>query len=298
MSRLADALMSGEFVVTAELNPPKGTDLGPLLAKAEALAGMVDAFNITDSHTSRMTMAPMAAARALLEKGFDLLLQLTCRDRNRIALQADLLAASALGISNIMCMTGDDPKTGDHPEAKPVFDLEAVALLRAVTSLQAGRDIGGRRLRGSPVFFAGAVVNSGASDLNKELVRMQQKIEAGAQFFQTQAVYDPEAFQRFISTTREYNVPFLATHIVLKSGEMARRFNAEVPGISIPEEVVREMEEAENPADKGIEIAGRVLQSLKPMCQGIHLIDAGRDSRIPEILRLAGIRNNSRPPNR
>ena len=292
MSRLAEALKSGQFVVTAELNPPKGTDLGPLLAKAEALAGLVDAFNITDSHTSRMTMAPIAAARALLDKGFEPLLQLTCRDRNRIALQADLLAASALGIDNIMCMTGDDPKTGDHPEAKPVFDLEAVGLLRAAASLQSGRDIGGRRLRGSPVFFAGAVVNSGASDLSKELLRLQQKIEAGAQFFQTQAVYDPEAFQRFTDAAREHNVPFLATHIVLKSGEMARRFNAEVPGISIPEDVVREMEEAENPAEKGVEIASRLLQRLKSMCQGIHMIDAGRDSSIPEILRIAGVRSS------
>ena len=295
MSRLADALKSGEFVVSAELNPPKGTDLGPLLAKAEALAGLVDAFNVTDSHTSRMTMAPIAAARALLNHGFEPLLQITCRDRNRIALQADLLAASALGIANIMCMTGDDPKTGDHPEAKPVFDLEAVGLLRAASSLRSGKDMGGRKLRGSPVFFAGAVVNSGAPDLSKELLRMQQKIEAGAQFFQTQAVYDPDAFQRFMGVARESNVPFLATLIVLKSGEMAKRFNAEVPGICIPEDLVQEMEDAQNPADKGVEIASRLLQRLKPMCQGIHIIDAGRDSRIPEILRIAGIQNTASP---
>ena len=293
MSRLADALNSGDFAVTAELNPPKGTDLSPLLAKAEALAGVVDAFNVTDSHTSRMTMAPIAAARVLLENGFEPLLQITCRDRNRIALQADLLAASALGIDNIMCMTGDDPKTGDHPQAKPVFDLEAVGLLRAATSLRAGKDMGGHKLRGNPAFFVGGVVNSGAQDISKELLRMQQKIEAGAQFFQTQAVYDHDAFQRFMGAAREYNVPFLVTLIVLKSPEMAKRFNAAVPGISIPEGLIQEMEQAKNAADKGVEIAGRLLRKLKPMCRGIHLIDAGRNSRIPETLQIAGVRNNA-----
>ena len=291
MSRLASALKSGEFVVTAQLNPPKGTDLTSLFGKAEMLAGVVNAFNITDSHTSRMTMAPMAVARLLLEKGVEPILQLTCRDRNRIALQADLLGACALGITNILCMTGDDPKTGDHPDAKPVFDLEAIGLLRAVTSLQSGKDISGHRLHGTPTFFPGAVVNPGAPELDQELRRMEQKIEAGARFFQTQAVYDPAVFERFMNAAHTYKVPILASHIILKSGKMAGIFNAEVPGISIGEDLIQEIEQAKNPREKGMEIAARVIQKVKPMCQGIHLIGAGWEARIPQILGNAGIRD-------
>ena len=181
MSNLADALKSGKFVVTTELNPPKGTTLGPLFNKAERLRGVVDAFNLTDSHSSRMSMAPLAVGHLLLERGIEPILQLTCRDKNRIALQSDLLGADALGISNVLCMSGDHPSAGDHPDAKPVFDLDAIALLRAISSLQSGEDLGGKELKGSPSFFAGAVVNPGAPDLDKELRRMEQKIEAGCE---------------------------------------------------------------------------------------------------------------------
>ena len=289
MSRLAEALESGQFVVTTELNPPKGTDLARLLAKAGSLKGVVDAFNLTDSHTSRMTMAPVAVAHRLVDLGVEPILQITCRDRNRIALQGDLLAAAALGVSNLLCMTGDDPRTGDHPDAKPVFDLGAIELLRAVTSLASGEDLGGATLKGAPTFYAGGVVNPGAADLDTELRRMEEKIEAGAHFFQTQAVYDPAVFASFMDAARELRVPVIAGYIMLKSGNMARGLNANLPGVSVPEGIIQELDGAERVADKSVEIAGRVLEAIAPMCQGVHIISVGWEARIPRVLEAAGI---------
>ena len=289
MSDFAAALQSGKFVVTSELNPPKGTDLASLLEKAVMLRDMVDAFNLTDSHASRMTMAPLAVAHLLLDRSIEPILQLTCRDKNRIALQSDLLGAHALGISNVLCMTGDDPSTGDHPDAKAVFDLEAIALLRAVSSLRSGNDIGGSQLKGAPAFNAGAVVNPGAPDLEKELKRMEEKIEAGASFFQTQAVYDAGAFEKFMNAVRRYNVPILAGFLMLKSGNMARNLNANLPGVSVPQEIVQEMDEAGDRPATSVVIAGRIIQDIRPMCQGVHIMAIGWEARIPQVLQAAGI---------
>ena len=158
---LSDLLQSGKFVITTELNPPKGTELAPLLERAESLRGVVDAFNLTDSHTARMSMSPIAAAHLLQDRGLEPIMQLTCRDRNRIALQADVLAAAALGIRNIVTMTGDHPGGGDHPDAKPVFDIDSTALLKSLTGLRAGSDMSGAELRGSPELFVGRGGESG-----------------------------------------------------------------------------------------------------------------------------------------
>ena len=289
MSRLSEALRDKKFVVTTELNPPKGTDLSPLLKKADALKDTVVAFNLTDSHTSRMSMAPLAVARLLLDRGAEPILQLTCRDRNRIAIQADLLGASALGVSNLLCMTGDHPSGGDHPDAKPVFDLEAIGLIRAIRSLQSGVDIGGNELRGAPDFYAGAVVNPGAADLDKELQRMEEKIAAGAAFFQTQAVYEPDLFERFISRTAAFKVPVLAGHIMLKSADMARNLNANVPGVFVPDAIVRELDQAKDRRETSVEIAARIVREIKPMCQGVHIMAVGWESRIPQVLQASAI---------
>ena len=210
MSKFADALSSGSFVVTCELNPPKGVDLGRLYEKAEMLKGLVTAFNITDSAGSIMTMAPIAVAHLLLDRGIEPILQITSRDRNRLALQSELLAAYSLGIRNVLCMTGDPPGGGDHQDAKAVFDLDAVGLLRAARALESGRDPAGKELTEAPDFCVGAVVNPGATDLDKELQRMEEKIEAGAVFFQTQAVYDAAPFEKFMETARGFGVPVLA----------------------------------------------------------------------------------------
>ncbi len=288
MSRLASALEAGEFVVTTELNPPKGTSLAPLFAKAETLRSRVHAFNLTDSHTARMTMSPFAVAHLLLDRGFEPILQVTCRDRNRLALQADLLGAHVLGTENVLCMTGDDPTVGDHPQAKPVFDLEAIGLLKAIDSLRSGTDASGNALKSLPAFYAGAVVNPGAPDLDKELRRMEEKIEAGASFFQTQAVYDPVSFERFMQAADRHGVPIIAGFIMLKSGNMARRFN-KVPGIDIPVTMIEELDRADDKRGKSAETASRAIGKIAPMCQGVHIIAVGWESLIPDVLDDAGI---------
>lgn len=289
MRPFAEALQAGKFLVTAELNPPKGTSLAPLLAHAERLSAVVDAFNLTDSHNSRMTMAPLAVARLLVERGIEPILQVTCRDRNRLALQADLLGAAALGVRTIVCMTGDHPRTGDHPDATPVFDLDVLGLLQAVAALQAGTDLSGQPLQGTPTFCVGAVVNPHAADGQQELQRMADKVARGAQFFQTQAVYDPAAFAPFMHAARQHQVPVLASHIVLRSAGMARRLQSALPGLSIPVTVIEELAQAVNPEQKGVELAGRIIRDLKDLCQGVHLITIGQEHRIPHILQEAGL---------
>ena len=287
MRPLAERLQTDQFLVTTELNPPKGITLTPLLADAERLSGVVDAFNLTDSHSSRMTMAPLGVARLLIEKGFEPILQVTCRDRNRLALQADLLGAFALGVRNIVCMTGDPPGAGDHPDTKPVFDLDVLGLLQAVAALQAGTDLAGQALQGAPTFCVGAVVNPGAADPQKELQRLEEKVARGAQFFQTQAVYDAEAFARFMRQVHQPQVAILASIIVLRSARMARRLHGSLPGLSIPHTVIEALDKATNPMQTGIELAGQLIQDLKDLCQGVHLITIGQEHSIPQILQKA-----------
>ena len=215
-------------------------------------------------------------------------MQITCRDRNRIALQADVLAAAALGIRNIVTMTGDHPGGGDHPDAKPVFDIDSTALLQSLTGLQAGSDMSGAELRGSPELFVGAVVNPGADDLDREIGRMEEKIDAGAAFFQTQAVYDAGEFERFMRRVEGYGVPILAGCIMLKSGNMARNFNANVPGISVPDAIISRMDGAASSVNTrrrvSAEITAEVISDIRPMCQGAHIMAIGWEALIPSII--------------
>jgi 5,10-methylenetetrahydrofolate reductase len=289
MSSFSAAVESGRFLVTAELNPPKGTDLSDLLRKARQLAGWADAFNLTDSASAIMTMAPIAAAYRLLEQGAEPILQVTGRDRNRIALQGDLLAASNLGIRNLVCMGGDPPGAGDHPEAKPVFDLDTIVLIKTAVALAQGKDMMGHALKGAADLFAGAVCNPGSPDMDKELARMEEKIEAGARFFQTQAVYDLPTFERFMSRAGSFKLPVIAGHIVLKSGDMARRLNATLPGVSVPDSLIEEMDAASDKPKQSIEIGGRLVSALRDCCQGVHIMAIGWESRIPDILSAGGI---------
>jgi 5,10-methylenetetrahydrofolate reductase len=284
MSSFAESLSSGRFLVTAELNPPKGTDLTDLLKKAEFLRGWVDAFNLTDSASAVMTMAPIGAAVALKQAGFEPIVQLTGRDRNRIAIQGDMLAAASLGVSTIVCMGGDPPGAGDHPDAKPVFDFDTIALLKAARSMNSGTDFMGKQLRGSPHYTIGAVCNPGAPDLDKEIARMEEKVNEGAEFFQTQAVYEPDAFARFMDRAQAFGKPVIAGFIILKSGDMARRLNETLPGVHVPDALIAEMDAAADKSAKSIEIAGRVISEVKGMCQGVHLMAIGWESRIPAIL--------------
>ena len=289
MQTYAESLKSGKFVVTTELNPPKGTDLRRLFKHAESLSGMVDAFNLTDSPGANMTMAPIAAAHLMLDRGIEPILQVTGRDRNRIALEGEVLAAAALGISNILCMSGDPPGRGDHPDAVGVFDLKAETLLAAVKAMNAGADMYGNELRGSPSILAGAVANPGADDLDTELSRMEEKVRMGASFFQTQAVYDAATFETFMDAARGFGVPILAGVIVLKSARMARFLNDKLPGVSVPENIIEEMDSAENPAATSVAITSRLIRDVRAMCDGTHIMAIGWESRIPSILSAADL---------
>jgi 5,10-methylenetetrahydrofolate reductase len=234
-----------------------------------------------------MTMSPIGVAPTLANLGLEMVLQMTCRDRNRIALQADLLAAAALGVRTISCMYGDPIEDGDP--ARSAFDLDTIALLRAAAGLKDGHDMTGHALNGALPFFIGAVANPGAADLEREVARMEEKVEAGAQFFQTQAVYDVAVFERFMKRASVVRVPIIVSFIVLKSAAMARRWNATLADLEVPEALIDELGNADDEAKKSIEITGRILRELRQAAQGLHLIAVGWESRIPEVLELAGV---------
>lgn len=289
MSQLSDSLAHKAFTLTAELNPPKGTGLDDLFAAADALKDSVAAFNLTDSAASRMAMAPLAVARLLKDRGVESTLQIAGRDRNRLAIQADMLAAHALGVENIVCMTGDPPSGGDHPDAKPVFDLGAEDILKAAVSLESGHDLAGNALKGSPHFLRGAVVNVAVPDLGKEIGRMAGKIEAGAEFFQTNAVYDPAGFEAFMKQVEGLKVPILAGIILLKSARQARYMTEKIPGVVVPDPLVDELESAESRVATSVAMAGRIVQNVAPMCQGVHIMAIGWEHRIPAVMEAAGL---------
>jgi 5,10-methylenetetrahydrofolate reductase len=226
---------------------------------------------------------------ALKQAGFEPIVQLTGRDRNRIAIQGDMLAAASLGVSTIVCMGGDPPGAGDHPDAKPVFDFDTIALLKAARSMNNGTDFMGKQLRGSPHYTIGAVCNPGSPDLDKEIARMEEKVNEGAEFFQTQAVYEPDVFAKFMDRAKALGKPVIAGFIILKSGDMARRLNETLPGVHVPDALIAEMDAAEDKSAKSIEIAGRIISAVKPMCQGVHIMAIGWESRIPAILEAAGV---------
>jgi len=287
--RLDDLFRQGQFVVTSELAPPKGTDLSQMLADAELVRGRVHAVNVTDQQSSVMRLGSLAACHVLRERGFEPIYQLTCRDRNRIALQSDLLSASALGIENVLCLTGDYVSLGDHPEAKPVFDLDSVFLLQAASVLESGRDLAGKELTGTPSFCKGAVVTPGAEPVEPQILKMEKKVWAGAQFFQTQAIYEPEKLARFVKAVEHLNVPIMAGIVLLKSAGMARFMNRNVAGVHVPEPLIAEMESAPNKAKKSVEIAARLIRAAKEVCQGVHIMPIGWERRVPEVLDAAGL---------
>lgn len=286
---LLEVFESGKFAVTSEVGPPKGVDIETMLEEAELLRGRVDAINVTDQQSSVMRLGSLAVCHLLKKRGLEPVFQLTCRDRNRIALQSDLLSAYVLGIENVLCLTGDHISLGDHPGGKPVFDLDSVSLLHVASELQQGRDMAGQKLKGSPNFYLGAVVTPGANPLEPQLMKMEKKVEAGAQFFQTQAVYDPKRFEDFMNQVKYLNVPVMVGIVFLKSAGMARFMNANVAGVHVPESLIEEMDDADDRVQKSIEISGRLIREMKDMCQGVHLMPIGWEKRVPAVLEAAGL---------
>jgi methylenetetrahydrofolate reductase (NADH) len=293
MPLFSDKIRDKTFVVTTELTPPKGIDLTELFAKADLLKPYVDAVNLTESPRARLAIEPKSVGHLLRDRGVEPIVQMTARDRNRIAIQADLMGAAALSLRNFVFMTGDQPKNGDHPDAKPVFDLTTLELLRAARSLGQGRDMAGNELKGTPTLFIGATANPGAADTQAEVENTARKIDAGAQFLQTQAIYDLEALERFLSAARLGHVPLLAGVIPLKSAKMAGWLNANVPGIRVPQALLQEMQAAADSGSEeqvGIDIACRLVRGLPQLCGGVHLMALGWEDRIPQILRQSGLR--------
>lgn len=297
VSRLQQAFAAGKFVVSGEIGPPKGTNIEEMLHHIDALKDKVDALNVTDNQSSVMRISSLGVCQLIKEKRGEPILQMTCRDRNRLALQSDLLSASVLGIHNVLCLTGDYITIGDHKEAKPVFDIDSVQLIQAIRQLEQGRDLAGNELLGAPQFFVGAVVTPEADPIEPQLLKFEKKVKAGADFFQTQAIYDIENFKKFMRYARQFNTKVMAGIVLLVSAGMARYMNQNVPGIFVPQELIDEMASAPKgkALEKGIEIAGRMIRQLKDeqICDGVHIMAIGREGVIPDILSAAGL-NGSR----
>jgi 5,10-methylenetetrahydrofolate reductase len=274
-----------KFIYTTELTPPKGIVLSKLLNTASSL-NMIDAFNITDNHNSKMSMAPIGLAMKLIENNMEPIYQITCRDRNSIAIQSDLLAAYSLGINNILCMSGESVKYGDHPNAKDVFDINSEELIETITKLNNGYDYANNKLDSMTNFNIGAVVNPGSDILDKELNKFENKIKNGATFFQTQAIFDPETLQSIIKIKEQKNIKIFAGFIPIKSVKMANYLNTKVPGINVPENIVNLMESTDDPQKTCIEISKEIISEIKGMkgIDGIHIMALGWEHLIPKMI--------------
>ena len=291
--KITEAFERGEFAVTAEVGPPKGIHIEGLLEEAKTYLSGITAVNVTDNQSSVMRLGSLGVCKALKDEGLTPIFQLTCRDRNRIALQSDLLSAAMLGIENLLLLTGDHTKMGDHPQAKPVFDLDSVSLIHAVRQLEEGVDLGGNQLVGEPPKFAkGAVVSPCSDSVDAQLAKMERKVRAGADYFQTQAVFEPEKFIKFMEKAKQFVKPVQIGIIIPKSVGMARFMNANVAGVHVPEDMINELKadkEKTKAGITGVEIAARIIRECKPYCQGVHIMALGWESKVPEVLKLAGI---------
>ena len=291
--RITELFDNGEFVVTAEVGPPKGIHLEHLVEEAKTYLSGITAANVTDNQSSVMRMGSLPACVALKNAGLTPILQLTCRDRNRIALQSELLGAAALGIDNILCLTGDHTKMGDHPGAKPVFDLDSVSLLHTVCQLEKGVDLAGNPLVGEPPKFAkGAVVSPCSDSVDAQLAKMERKVMAGAEYFQTQAVFDSEKFISFMEKAKQFGKPVQLGVIIPKSAGMAKFMNKNVAGVHVPQEMIDALaadKERAKAGITGVEIAAKIIKECKPYCQGVHIMALGWESKVPELLKLAEI---------
>ena len=291
--KITECFDRGEFVVTAEVGPPKGINIDPIVAEAKEYLSGITAVNVTDCQSSVMRIGSLATCKVLKDAGLTPIYQLTCRDRNRIALQSDLLSAAMLGIENVLALTGDHTKLGDHPQAKPVFDLDSVSLLHTMKLLESGVDLGGNALVGEPPKFAkGAVVSPCSDSVDVQLAKMERKVMAGAEYFQTQAVYEPEKFIEFMETAKQFGRPVQLGIVLLKNAGMAKFMNKNVAGIHVPDEMIAELaadKEKAKSGETGVKIAAEIIKACKPYCQGVHIMALGWESKVPEILKLAGL---------
>lgn len=291
MSGLRERLGANNFVLTTEMEPPKGTDLTQFRATVELLKGRVDGVNMTDNQRAVMRLSSVGGACLLAREGMEPILQMTCRDRNRMALESDLLGAWVLGVRNVLTMTGDPVDVGDHPEAKPVFDVSSAQLLKIIAELNAGRDGAGNTMEGGSDFFCGGTVNPCIEPLEPELKHFDEKIAAGARFFQTQAIYDLDAFARFMEVAAKRPVFIIAGIIPLRSVRMANFLNEKVPGITVPARMIERLDRSGDPVETGREIALEIASGLKTQCQGIHLMVVGKDKDFTLLEQLSSVKS-------
>jgi 5,10-methylenetetrahydrofolate reductase len=280
----------GKFVIVAEVQPPKGSDLSEVFQNTELLKGRVDAVNVPDLQNAIMRLGSLSVCALLRAKGMEVIYNLSCSDRNRLALQSELLNAAALGLKNILLLQGDHPSIGDHFEAQPVFDLDVAGLLGAAKRLQEGYDLMGNDLLGKPQFCVGTMVNAAAKGhvLDLEVMDMEKKIRMGVDFFFTHSVYDVNIFEAFVKKVAHFKVPIIAGITLLKSVGMARYVNKHVEGASIPDSIIDQLMKASDKRQASVEIAGHLIRTLKPFCQGIQIIPIGWENLIPSVLETVG----------
>ncbi len=297
MSKFRDSLASGRFTFTGEIGPPKGTNVEPVLEEAvHYLKDCCAAVNVTDIQTAVMRMSSLAVCRMLVERGIEPVLQMVTRDRNRLALQSDLLGAAALGVENVLALTGDHTTMGDHKEAKPVYDLDSVGLLQTMRKLESGTDLGRtmkgepNQLDGAPKFFKGCVVTPCAEEVEPQIIKLEKKVAAGAEFVQTQAVYDPRAFEKFMKSIGHIKVPVMVGIVLLKNAGMAKYMNANVPGVVVPKEITARLAAADKKELKkvSVQIAGELIRDMRGCCQGAHIMPLGWDKEIPRVIEASG----------
>ncbi len=291
--KITDLFSNGNYVLTSEVGPVKGCvrDLGDgkipkCLQEAEILRDCVHAINVTDNQSAVMRLGSLAASVKLKDKGIEPIYQITCRDRNRIALQSELLNACSLGIDNVLILTGDYTTLGDHGSAKPVFDIDSVQLLKIADQMKNGHDMVGNKLTQAPDFALGAVVNPNFEPLDLQLIKMENKIAAGAQFFQTQTVYDAKLFESFVRKVEGFGVPIQIGIVLVKSSKMARYMNNKISGITVPESWIERLDKTTPGGEKlkCIEMTTEFLKDVAPMCQGIHFMPLGWSELVPQII--------------
>ena len=293
MAKFRDVLESGKFVVTCEIAPPKGTDLSHIMECVEILKGKVDAVNVTDFQSAVVRATSLTVCKILKDNGIEPILQMTGRDRNRIAIQGELLSAGIFEIENLFAITGDHTSKGDHPQAKNVFDLDSINILKAAESISFGKDMNHNELKGHPKFYMGAAVSPGFVPIEIQIIKMIKKIAAGARFFQTQAVFDIETVKNFRRRTKNFDCKVLIGVIPLKSPGMARFLNKNIPGVYVPECIIERMENVgkENYKTEGIKIASEFINTLyeEKLCDGVHIMSVGAEKNIPQIIERANI---------
>ena len=303
-SRLQAALQRGDFAVTAEIGPPRGSNIGPVRRKSRLLRDWVDAANVTDNQSAVVRMASWAGCMVAMQEGVEPVMQLQCRDRNRIALQSELLGAAGLGIPNLLLLTGDHPRFGDHPDAKAVFDMDSIGLIWTARTMRDQRQLlSGRELKPAPNWFIGAVENPFAPPLQWRAERLGKKVAAGAQFFQTQFIFDLPIFTRWMAQVRDLGLDrrcsILAGVGPVKSIRAMEHMRAEVPGMYVPEDVVRRLRGVpdDRVAAEGLKLCSEIIQQVReiPGVAGVHVMAFSWEDAIPEILEGAGISPRQNP---